>query len=249
MKLTKEERKALADTKALAKMVANEVPQPQVPTHKPSYARSKGLDLDQIKLIEQSYDQLTGKWLDWLEVAKRFEHKIEAQDRLDLRHTIIVAFADQQARNERLGKPDLSFYGMLRIASHCVADYWRERLKSEIKVCVYNGRATEPKCAKCRHKPKGKRCLYQASRPIQSLDQPTTDYDGYESRLLDTLADDNAIDLDQWLDDATFLLGCPDRLIKLADKRRKGILLNDTEQRYFTRQRAKELKRYQNALF
>ena len=37
----------------------------------------------------------------------------------------MVAFADQQARNERLGKPDLSFYGMLRIASHCVADYWR----------------------------------------------------------------------------------------------------------------------------
>ena len=76
-------------------------------------------------IAEQSYDQLTGKWLEWLEIAKRFEHKAKAQDRLDLRHTIIVAFADQQARNERLGKPDLSFYGMLRIASHCVADYWR----------------------------------------------------------------------------------------------------------------------------
>jgi len=74
---------------------------------------------------EQSYNQLAGKWLEWLEVAKRFEHKAKAQDRLDLRHNIIVAFADQQARNERLGKPDLSFHGMLRIASHCVADYWR----------------------------------------------------------------------------------------------------------------------------
>jgi len=70
---------------------------------------------------EQSYNQLEGKWL---EVARRFEHKARAQDRLDLRHTIILAFADQQARNERLGKPDLSFHGMLRIASHCVADYW-----------------------------------------------------------------------------------------------------------------------------
>ena len=76
-------------------------------------------------IAEQSYDQLTGKWLEWLEVARRFEHKAKAQDRLDLRHTIILAFADQQARNEKLGKPDLSFYGMLRIASHCVADYWR----------------------------------------------------------------------------------------------------------------------------
>ena len=78
-------------------------------------------------IAEQSYDQLDGKWRQWLEVAKRFEHKARAQDRLDLRHTIIVAFADQQARNERLGKPDLSFYGMLRIASHCVADYWRQQ--------------------------------------------------------------------------------------------------------------------------
>ena len=77
-------------------------------------------------IAEQSYDQLAGKWLEWLEVAKRFEHKAKAEDRLDLRHNIIVAFADQQARNERLGNPDLSFYGMLRIASHCVADYWRE---------------------------------------------------------------------------------------------------------------------------
>ena len=73
---------------------------------------------------EQSYNRLEGEWQEWLEVARRFEHKAKAQDKLDLRHTIIVAFADQQARNERLGKPDLSFHGMLRIASHCVADYW-----------------------------------------------------------------------------------------------------------------------------
>ncbi|GAH25843.1 unnamed protein product, partial [marine sediment metagenome] len=96
-------------------------------------------------LAEQSYNQLAGKWRDWLEVARRFEHKVEAQDRLDLRHTIILAFADQQARNERLGKPDLSLYGMLRIASHCVADYWREQAKHEVKVCIYSGLPTEPR--------------------------------------------------------------------------------------------------------
>ncbi len=88
-------------------------------------------------LAEQSYDQLDGKWRDWLEVARRFEHKARAQDRLDLRHTIIVAFADQQARNERLGKPDLSFYGMLRIASHCVADYWRQQ-KRQLTILSLN---------------------------------------------------------------------------------------------------------------
>lgn len=86
---------------------------------------------------EQSYNQLDGNWLDYLEVAKRFEHKARAQDRLDLRHTIILAFADQQARNERLGKPDLSFYGMLRIASHCVADYWRQQ-KRQLTILSLN---------------------------------------------------------------------------------------------------------------
>jgi len=88
-------------------------------------------------IAEQSYSQLTGKWQDWLEVAKRFEHKAKAQDRLDLRHTIILAFANQQARNERLGKPDLSFYGMLRIASHCVADHWRQE-KRQLTILSLN---------------------------------------------------------------------------------------------------------------
>ena len=200
-------------------------------------------------IAEQSYSQLEGKWLEWLEVARRFEHKVEAQDRLDLRHTIIVAFADQQARNERLGKPDLSLYGMLRIASHCVADYWREQAKHQVKVCLYSGLPTEPHCASCRHKPKGSQCPYLALRPIQSLNTELEDKEGNTVELIETLADDHAIDLDQWLDASTFKLGCPDRLIQLAVKRHKGIPLNDTDQRYFTRQRQKELKRYQATLF
>jgi len=198
---------------------------------------------------EQSYDQLDGKWRDWLEVARQFEHKASPQDRLDLRHTIIVAFADQQARNERLGKPDLSFYGMLRIASHCVADYWRQVNKAQVRVCIYNGLAKEPHCASCSHKTEASQCLYLALRPIQSLDSEATDSEGNTVRLIDTLADDHAIDLDLWLDASTFKLGCPDRLVQLAVKRHKGIPLNQIDQRYFTRQRQKELKRYQKTLF
>ena len=113
---------------------------------------------------EQSYNQIDGKWREYLEVAKRFEHKAKAQDRLDLRHTIILAFADQQARNERLGKPDLSFYGMLRIASHCVADYWRQE----------------------------KRQLTILSLNTEIEDSETGD----TIELIETLADDKAIDLD-----------------------------------------------------
>ena len=75
------------------------------------------------------------------------------------------------------------------------------------------------------------------------------DDDGNSIELIDTLADDKAIDLAQWLDDKTFLLGCPMRLIQIARKRLGGIPLNEVDQRYFTRQRQKELKKYQKALF
>jgi hypothetical protein len=138
----KTEAEITRELKAYSQKVASELSERLLKgdraRHKATYRRkAKTSSLDQ---IEQSYDQLDGKWRQWLEVARRFNHKAKAQDRLDLRHTIIVAFDDQQARNERLGKPDLSLYGMLRIASHCVADYWREINKPTIRVCVLNGR-------------------------------------------------------------------------------------------------------------
>jgi len=158
---------------------------------------------------EQSYDQLDGKWRQWLEVAKRFEHKAQAQDREDLRHTIIVAFADQQARNERLGKPDLSFYGMLRIASHCVADYWRQQRRQ---------------------------------LTILSLNTVIADDEGNEVELIDTLADDS-IDIEAWLDEATWRLGFPDRLAQIAHKIAYGEYLTPTDSQYLWRYRKPTQKR------
>ena len=193
---------------------------------------------------EQSYNQLDGKWQDWLEVARRFEHKVEAQDKLDLRHTIIVAFADQQARNERLGKPDLSLYGMLRIASHCVADYWREQAKHQVKVCIYSGLPTEPHCASCRHnKNAGRRsCPYLAIRPIQSLDSEATDQEGNTVRLIDTLADDS-IDIEAWAERSTWELGYPKRLVVIAYKIDSGENLTATDSQYLWRYRKRAQKR------
>jgi len=240
--------KLTAELKANAQRIANELPERLLRGDKvkrgSSRKRKHKIELD---WIEQSYDQLTGKWRDWLEVAKRFEHKVPSQDRYDLRHTIILAFACQQARNEKLGKPALSLYGMLRIASHCVADYWREQAKHQVKVCIYSGLPTEPHCASCRHN-QHKPCPYLALRPIQSLNTEIVDAEGNTIELIDTLADDHAIDLDAWLDASTFKLGYPDRLVQLATKRHKGIPLNGNDQRYFTRQRQEELKRYQLTL-
>jgi len=193
-------------------------------------------------IAEQSYSQLEGKWLEWLEVARRFEHKVEAQDRLDLRHTIIVAFADQQARNERLGKPDLSLYGMLRIASHCVADYWREQAKHQVKVCIYSGLPIEPHCDSCRHKLKAKECPYLALRPVQSLDSELDDSEGNTIALKDTLADDS-IDIEAWAERSTWELGYPKRLVAIVHKIDNGENLTATDSQYLWRYRKRTQKR------
>ncbi len=242
MKLTKQERQELTDTKALAKRVASEVLPPQVPTHKPSYGNRNGIDLDQIRLIEQSYDHLDGEWLDWLAVARKYEVKVPSQDRYDVRHNIMIELARARARDCQ-PIPLLRAY---RIASLTKALYWRERLKREVKVCVYSGIATEPKCAKCRHKPKASRCPYLAYRPIQSLDQSTTDCDGYECRLLDTIADDTAmqaVDIDAKVDASQWLLGCKVRLVEIADKKAHGIPLTKYEQLYLCRFWKRQQKR------
>jgi len=234
-------KQAVAKTKALAKWVTGEVPQPQVPIHKPSYAKRQGIDPSQISQIEQSYNQLDGEWLDWLGVARKYESKVPSLDRYDVRHDILIELARARRRD---GKP-IPLLRAYRIASLTVAHYWRLRLKREVKVCVYNGVATEPKCATCRHKPKAFLCPYLASRPIQSLDQPATDN---ELTLMDTVADDTAIeavDIDAGIDATQWLLGCPIRLIEVAKKRKDGTPLDGKDRKYL----CKMLKRYQKTLF
>jgi len=81
---------------------------------------------------------------------------------------------------------------------------------------------------------------------ILSLNIKIEDGDGNSTELIDTLADDKAIDLDQWLDDRIFLLGCPMRLIVIAGKRLKGIPLNNADKLYLGKWRKKEQKRLIN---
>lgn len=71
-----------------------------------------------------SYSRLTGDWLLYYTVAKRFERRIPAQDRADVRHNILLELAD--AQNRKGGQP-LSEAMMYRIASFEVADYWRKK--------------------------------------------------------------------------------------------------------------------------
>jgi hypothetical protein len=234
--------------KAYAEQVANSLPERLLKGDKPKShkARTPAQLADQ-SYIEQSYSQLNGEWRDWLEVARKYERKVPSLDRYDIRHTILLELNKARQRD---GEP-LPLLRAYRIASLTVALYWRELNKPLIRVCVISGLAKEPHNAECSYKDKPedcRQCPFLAVSPIQSLDQPTADSDGNESQLLDTVANDNAIDLDQWLDAKQWLLGCHMRLIEIATKRMDGIPLNEKDRRYFNRQRQKELKRYKVAL-
>jgi hypothetical protein len=82
----------------------------------------------------------------------------------------------------------------------------------------------------------------QQKRLLTVLSLNTEINDGEGIELIDTVADDKAIDLDAWLDARTFLLGCPMRLIVIAGKRLKGIELNEKDRQYLSRYRRQEQK-------
>jgi len=77
---------------------------------------------------------------------------------------------------------------------------------------------------------------------ILSLNTELNNGDGDGIELIDTVADDKAIDLDVWIDARTWLLGCPRRLIMIASNRLKGKALTQYERLYLYRFRKREQK-------
>ena len=78
---------------------------------------------------------------------------------------------------------------------------------------------------------------------VLSLNTELNNGDGDGIELIDTVADDKAIDLEAWLDARTWLLGCPRRLVQIASKRLKGIALEHKDREYLRRYRVREQKR------
>ena len=77
---------------------------------------------------------------------------------------------------------------------------------------------------------------------IGSLNTDIYDGDGNTTELIETIADDKAIDLEAWIDASVWLLGCPTRLIEIAGKRVNGFLLEPKEKMYLWRYRKQEQK-------
>jgi hypothetical protein len=183
-------------------------------------------------------------WQQYIEIADKFQHKARYDDREDLRQEIIVRLAEVDRANGH--KPD-NLSWAYRIASLTVAQYW----------CDCFNRLNGIDCRYCSN-PQRKQCkatklLQGASNcpraiEIESLNKPIADKDGNLTELGDLIADDNAIDLDAWLDAKRWLLGCPRKLVLIGLKLYQGKPLQPKDKMYLQRHLEKERKKYQLSL-
>jgi len=183
------------------------------------------------------YDQLTGHYLTYYQIASRFAGKVREQDKGDVLHDIIVTLADVERNN---GHKPFTEAAVYRIASCRVADYWRAQYRHS------NGL----NCGSCSRKQRAdchKDWLYGScprAVKLESLNKPVIDAEGRTTEFGDLIADDKALDLEAWADARTFLLGCPDRLIGIAQMRLGGIPLNNADKLYFCKWRKREQIRF-----
>jgi hypothetical protein len=181
------------------------------------------------------YDQLKGDWLTYYKLASRFANKAFAQERQDLLHDIILTLARANQH-----KP-MSMPAMYRTAEHCKDHYWFRHYK--ITSGLDCGHCSKAQRRKCREDDLYSEC--PKAIKLESLNKPILDNDGNMTELGELIADDKAIDLDQWLDIRIFLLNAPLRLKQIASKIRDEQPLTGAERKYL----AKLRKRNQKALF
>ena len=130
---------------------------------------------------------------------------------------------------------------MYRIASFTIAQYWRDYYKRVNGIDC--GHCSNPQRKKCKAENLYSEC--PRAIKIESLSKPIVGEDGQISELGELIADNNALDLDAWLDDKLFRQGFPQRLIDIAEKKHDGIPLTAKEQECLHRYRQK----YQKTLF
>jgi len=176
-----------------------------------------------------------GEWAIYYEVASKYAHKAQAQDREDLLHTIILNLADMGKSDRH--KPDNPSW-MYRIASFTMAQYWRDYYYRTHGVDC--GRCSNPQRKKCKEDNLYSQC--PKAIKIESLNKPILDEDGHLTELGELIADDKALDLPEWQNEKTFLIGYPQRLVDIAHKIRQTQALNGADRKYLCKWRKRQQK-------
>ena len=185
------------------------------------------------------YHDLPEPYLTYYKVAMRFAHKALTDDREDLLHSIIEGLAKVGQHKADKGE-DFSGPAMYRTAEHIKDHYWYRRYSYTNGLdCRHCSREQRAKCRyNWSHGDWSYSDCHRAIR-LESLNQPITDSEGNVTELGDLIADDRALDLPEWIDARTFLIGAPVRLKAIAMKKRKGETLNNAELCYLSRLRRK----------
>ena len=176
------------------------------------------------------YDQLPEPYLTYYKVGLRFTHKALIDDRQDLLHDIIEGLA-------RVAEyKTLSEAAMYRLAEHIKDHYWYRHYAYHNGLdCQHCSKAQRARC-----RANWAYCDCHRAITLESLNQPIIDSEGNITELAELIADDKALDLAEWLDAKTFLIGAPIRLKVIARKRSNGEALTSTERKYLERLREKQ---------
>lgn len=181
------------------------------------------------------YDHLPEPYLTYYKIALRFGHKALLDEQEDLLHDIIEGLA-RVAKHKTLSEA-----AMYRIAEHIKDHYWYKHY------AYHNGldcqHCSKVQRAKCRTAWAYSDWAYYDCRraiTLESINQPIIDSEGNITELAELIADDKALDLEEWLDAKTFLIGAPIRLKQIARKLRKGDTLSHPERDYLYKLRKKQ---------
>jgi hypothetical protein len=184
------------------------------------------------------YDQLPEPYLGYYRIALRFAHKALIDEREDLLHDIIIGLARTGQTLAARGQ-QFTEIAQIRTAEHIKDHYWYQHY------AYHNGldcqHCSKAQRAKCRENWAYSDC--HRAITLESINRPSTDSEGNITELAELIADDKAIDLAEWLDARTFLIGAPIRLKSLAIKRNRGEELTHAERQYLSKLR----KRYQQS--
>jgi len=186
------------------------------------------------------YNHLPEPYLTYYKVALRFAHKALLNEREDLLHDIIEGLARVAERKVATGQ-DFSQAAMYRIAEHIKDHYWYKHY------AYHNGldcqHCSKAQRAKCRATWAYSDWAYYDCRravTLESINKPVIDLEGNITELGELIADDRALDLEEWVDAKTFLIGAPIRLKQIARKLRKGDALSHPERDYLYKLRKKK---------
>jgi hypothetical protein len=162
-------------------------------------------------------------------------------EREDLLHDIIMGLAKTGQTLAARGQ-QFTEIAQIRTAEHIKDHYWYKHY------AYHNGldcqHCSKAQRARCRVNWAYSDWAYHDCHravTLESINKPIIDGEGNITELAELIADDKALDLEEWLDAKTFLIGAPIRLKTLAMKKNRGGELTGAERKYL----AKLRKRYQ----